>query len=121
LIVPERTLGSNLKNSEIGDLVGQYFAAHKLKAVVVTQGVRGSLLYERDHAAQRIPTEKVDAVDTNGAGDVFAGAFTWSVVRGLDLVSASLMATHCAAVMCQWIGNDGIRHLESRDVVQSWE
>src|SRR3989442_1658495 len=41
--------------------------------VLVTLGARGALLLD-EHGARVIPAPRTNAVDTTGAGDVFAGA-----------------------------------------------
>lgn len=58
--------------------------------VVVTLGERGALLYVRgdEAGARHVPAPSVEAVDTTGAGDAFAGAFAYAVSRGADPVKA---------------------------------
>lgn len=58
--------------------------------VVVTLGERGALLYVpgSEEGATHIQAPEVEAVDTTGAGDAFAGAFAYAVLREADPVRA---------------------------------
>jgi ribokinase len=58
--------------------------------VVVTLGERGALLHVPGSGAEarRIRAPEVEAVDTTGAGDAFAGAFAYAVSREADPVRA---------------------------------
>ena len=44
-----------------------------------------------------IPAHTVTAVDTNGAGDMFAGAFLYAITHGQDFVTAGKFASLAAA------------------------
>jgi sugar/nucleoside kinase (ribokinase family) len=45
----------------------------------------------------------VDAVDSNGAGDMFAGAFLYALTRGEDFPTAGRFASLAAGtVVSQW-------------------
>ncbi len=80
-------------------------AASKLKRItksfVITRGGDGAILFDGE-TTHEIAAEKVDAVNTNGAGDMFAGAFFYSLWRGSDMRSACEFASKAAAaVVCQ--------------------
>ena len=46
----------------------------------------------------------VEVVDTNGAGDMFAGAFLHSVVKGKSFYDAGVFANEAAARLVQHFG-----------------
>jgi len=74
-------------------------AVEKLKAVagsfVITRGAEGALTWDGEALAE-IPPHKVHAVDSNGAGDMFAGAFLYAITRGEDFATAGRFASLAA-------------------------
>ncbi|MDN6694559.1 MAG: ribokinase [Corynebacterium casei] len=65
-------------------------------SVVLTLGAQGALV-AADKELIDIPTPKVTAVDTTGAGDAFAGALCARLLEGDDLVQAASFAAHVGA------------------------
>ncbi len=45
-----------------------------------------------------VRAEKVEAVDTEGAGDVFTGAFTYFYARTYDILKSARFANKIAAI-----------------------
>lgn len=87
------------------------------RQVVVTCGARGALIFDSGtiHAVSGVPTQ---AVDTNGAGDTFAGAFLYAVARGRDVQTAGTLACHAASQVVSDFGprlsGDALRSLRSQ-------
>ena len=80
-------------------------AVEKLKAIshsfVVTRGADGAVLYDGTQQ-HHVPSQKVNAVNTNGAGDMFAGAFFYALWTGTNMLEACKFASKAAgAVVCQ--------------------
>ena len=77
-------------------------AAESLKSIaktlVITLGSKGALLFDGEKYIQIAP-HKVNAVDSNGAGDMFAGAFLFAVSTGLDFETAGRLASLSAATL----------------------
>ena len=46
----------------------------------------------------------VDAVDSNGSGDVFHGAFAFAVTKGFDYYNACIFSSAVSALKCTKIG-----------------
>ncbi len=74
-------------------------AIDKLKQVAntfaITLGARGAITFDGERLSE-IPPHKVEAVDTNGAGDMFAGAFLYALTRGEDFGTAGRFASLAA-------------------------
>jgi sulfofructose kinase len=72
----------------------------------VTLGRQGALVWDgaRFHYA---PAYRVDAVDTTGAGDIFHGAFLYSVVHGWPLARALDFSCAAAGLNCTAVGARG--------------
>lgn len=59
---------------------------------VITQGSNGAMIYDGDTFIDIEPYE-VKAVDTNGAGDMFAGAFLYGITNGMGCAGAGKLAS----------------------------
>ncbi len=66
-----------------------------IKDVIVTLGSRGAM-WVNDGGAKIFPSEKVDAVDTTGAGDAFIGCFSHVLVHTGDIEKAITIANRYA-------------------------
>ncbi len=75
-------------------------AAEALKSVartfVITRGAQGALTFD-GQTLTVIAATPVTAVDTNGAGDMFAGAFLYAITRGEDYATAGRFASLAAS------------------------
>ena len=67
------------------------------RSVVVTLGASGALVLGHDDTATRIPSPRVTAVDTTGAGDAFTGALAWRLAVGDSLADAVRLAVEVGA------------------------
>lgn len=68
-----------------------------LTNVIVTMGSRGSLLVTAEET-QLVPSLKVDAVDSTGAGDAFIGCFVDTYARTGDVLGSMQRASKYAAL-----------------------
>ncbi len=66
------------------------------KSFAVTLGAKGALIHDGENLFE-VPGTQVDAVDTNGAGDMFAGAFLYALSAGHDFELAARFANQAAA------------------------
>ncbi|HLV47903.1 MAG TPA: adenosine kinase [Aliidiomarina sp.] len=73
------------------------------KEVVVTRGKEGAVIGTREKRVQ-IPGFKVKAIDTNGAGDMFAGAYLYGVTQGWSTAQAGTLASRSAAELVTHYG-----------------
>ncbi|MEU4674220.1 ribokinase [Amycolatopsis sp. NPDC023774] len=67
------------------------------RAAVVTLGAKGAVVAAADGVTE-VASPKVEAVDTTGAGDAFAGALAAALAEGVDLVDAARRAVKVAAI-----------------------
>ena len=74
------------------------------KVVCLTRGPQGCLVIENGQATQ-VAAPVVKAVDTNGAGDMFAGAFLYAATHGYSHAQAADLANRAAAAVVSQHGN----------------
>jgi sugar/nucleoside kinase (ribokinase family) len=87
------------------DLEAVRSALKKLaKTVCFTRGPEGSEVLTADQS-WHVPAEKVKAIDTNGAGDMFAGAFLYAITRGYAPKQAAALGNQAAATVVSQHGN----------------
>ena len=73
------------------------------KTFVITRGAGGSLSYDGTNLVQT-PGVTANAVDTNGAGDMFAGAFLYAINSGHSYVWAAKFANAASARVVSQFG-----------------
>ncbi|MDG2090888.1 MAG: adenosine kinase [Gammaproteobacteria bacterium] len=82
-------------------------AAETLKTIaktyVITLGSKGALLFDGENYID-ISSHKITALDSNGAGDMFAGAFLYGISTGLDFETAGRLASLSAATIVSQFG-----------------
>ena len=70
---------------------------------VITLGSKGAITWD-GKALHRVPACPVTAVNTNGAGDMFAGAFLYALSRGETDLRATEFATLAAGEVVKYFG-----------------
>jgi ribokinase len=73
------------------------------KVLSITSGERGSLNVSQNEFLE-IPSFKVDAIDTTGAGDVFHGGYIYGLLKSWNLRNTAVFASAVAAMKCRKIG-----------------
>jgi sugar/nucleoside kinase (ribokinase family) len=73
------------------------------KAFVITLGADGALIFDGNKLISVAGCE-VTAIDTNGAGDMFAGAFLYAITAGQSYEQAGLLASRSAAQVVSQFG-----------------
>jgi sulfofructose kinase len=73
--------------------------------VVLTMEEKGCIVGTKETLIYQ-PSYKVTAIDTNGAGDVFFGSFTYGLLRDWSLEKAAHFASAAAARSCGIFGKD---------------
>lgn len=82
------------------------------RVAAVTRGEHG-VVWREDGGTHRLPAFPVAVVDTNGAGDVFHGAYAFAIASGRTVGEAMEFASAAAALKCtRPIGRAGIPTLD---------
>lgn len=75
----------------------------KAARFAVTLGARGALLFDGNEYIN-IEPHAVKAVDSNGAGDMFSGAFLYGLSRGYDFRTAGNIASLASSIVVSQFG-----------------
>jgi len=75
------------------------YETYSPEVVVITRGKVGGVIYD-GNAMKDYPAFTVDAVDTNGSGDVFHGAFAFCMAKCYDYYKACVFSSAVSALKC---------------------
>jgi len=108
ILTPNETEASMIAGIPVTDTASAIEAARVIcekgvQTVIITLGAKGALIYTKDFI-QEIPTEKVEAIDTTAAGDVFNGALAVALVENRSLPDAVSFACKAASISVTRIG-----------------
>jgi sulfofructose kinase len=94
------------------EAAAQLYEKYHPEVLIITQGSKGGFIWE-DGKAVRYPVFPVNAVDSNGAGDTFHGAFVAARVKGMTIAEAAAFASATSALKCTRVGaQEGIPGFE---------
>lgn len=108
LITPNNTEVEMLTGIKVSDEAGCLAAANQLKKrgvknVIITLGDEGAYV-NTDEFTGMIKAEKVNVVDTTGAGDIFNGSLALALSQGRGMEDAVRFATQVAGISVTRIG-----------------
>ena len=87
----------------VADAARKLWQLYSPKVIVITQGKEGGIIFDGEQVL-RYPAFPVDAVDTNGSGDVFHGAFAFAIIQGLDYKRCCVFSSAVSALKCTQVG-----------------
>jgi len=102
-IVPIETLSALTTEADMLASIIKLYQISKTP-VTITMGELGSLLYDGSRI-EFLPSLMIKAVDTNGAGDVYRGAFAYGTLSGWDQRTCAIFANTAAGLQCTRLGN----------------
>lgn len=73
------------------------------KTFAITLGANGAAVYDGNNMIN-IDAHSVKAVDTNGAGDLFAGAFMYGLTHGMPFEQAGKIASKASSIIVSQFG-----------------
>jgi len=110
LPIMERSSIVFLNASEIRAITGKDYkkGSHLLiekgaKTIAITLGDKGCYLRDR-MGEYRVRAERVDVVDTTGAGDAFSTGFLYGLISGRDIVESGRLGNRVAALCIRKFG-----------------
>ena len=108
ILTPNEIEAGAISGIPVTDTASAIEAARRIcalgvKTVIITLGSKGALVYT-DTFQLEIPAEKVDAVDTTAAGDVFNGALSVALSENKSILDAIQFASKAASISVTRIG-----------------
>lgn len=104
VIIPSEEFALGVTGENNADRAAKVlFDRYAPQVVVVTCGKRGGVMCDAD-GVKSYAAYAVDAVDSNGAGDVFHGAFAYALLSGFDMFKACRFSSAVSALKCTKVG-----------------
>ena len=104
IIIPSAEFAMGHTNTkDIETAAKAMFEKYTPEIVVVTDGKNGGIMYDGNEM-WHYPAFEVNAVDSNGAGDVFHGAFAFGVQTGYNYKKCCIFASAVSALKCMGVG-----------------
>jgi ribokinase len=95
--------GMSVRDRDEAEAAARWLLKQGVKAVVITLGAEGALV-ATENGIENVPGQKVEVVDTTGAGDAFSGALAVALAEGMELAEAVAFSNAAAALQVTKIG-----------------
>ena len=103
LIPSEEFALGHTKTERAEDAAKILFEKYNPEILVITQGKEGGIIFDGKEI-NRYPAFLVEAVDSNGSGDVFHGAFAFAITNKMSYNKACVFSSAVSALKCTKIG-----------------
>lgn len=104
ILIPSEEFALSITGCEKAeDAALMLYGTYRPEVVVITQGKKGGIIFDGEDITS-YPAFPAKAVDTNGAGDVFHGAFAAGVIKGFDYLKCCYFASAVSAIKCTRVG-----------------
>ena len=95
--------GIKVENVKSAENAGKWLIDKGVKTVILTLGESGAVLVTKQEV-EYFPAPQIQAVDTTGAGDIFSGAFFFSLQNGKTIKESIKFAVVAASLSTTKIG-----------------
>ncbi len=104
ILIPSESFALKFTGKDtVDDAIMDLYLKYKPKVLVVTQGPRGGT-YIEDEKVHHYEAFKINCIDSNGAGDIFHGAFLVAYLEGKSLLDSIYFASATSALKCMKVG-----------------
>lgn len=104
ILIPSKEFAlSFTESNDVGIAAEKLYEKFSPKAVVITCGKDGGVLYT-EKGLESYPIYPAEVVDSNGAGDVFHGAFAYALAKGFDLTKCCHFSSAVSGLKCTGVG-----------------
>ena len=91
------------KCATVEEAAKKLYDTYSPEVVIITMGKDGGILYDGE-GVKAYPIYPAEVVDSNGAGDVFHGAFAAGLCYGFDFLKCCHFSSAVSAMKCMGIG-----------------
>lgn len=103
MIPSEEFALGHTKTEDVKEAAKKLYELYSPEVIVITRGKIGGILYDGKEFFE-YPAFLVKAVDSNGSGDVFHGAFAAALCKGYDYKKACIFSSAVSAIKCTGYG-----------------
>lgn len=103
MIPSEEFALKHTKSETVEEAAKKLMETYSPEIVVITSGKKGGLYFDGAEMFS-YPAFEVKAVDTNGSGDVFHGAFAAGIIHGYNYKECCYFSSATSAIKCTGIG-----------------
>ena len=104
ILIPSEEFALNYTGEKTAEAAAKkLFDKYNPDVVIVTQGKNGGIIYD-GKTVDSYPAFLVDAVDSNGSGDVFHGAFAFAITKNTEYKKACVFSSAVSALKCTKVG-----------------
>ncbi len=105
-------LGEEMSDRALAERGSARLAEQYQADIIMTLGKLGSVVCDGGKVAF-VPSKKVHAIETTGAGDSFIGGTAYALIQGMSLTQACEFATCCSAItVCRMGAQDSMPTIE---------
>lgn len=90
-------MGQPIDSMEKAESAADTLSGRFENTCIITMGKEGAVVSD-GNTHEQIPSMKVNAIETTGAGDSFIGGVAYAVMQGMTIFDACRFATKCSAV-----------------------
>ncbi len=103
-LIPSEEFARKMTGADAAEEAAEIlYRCFRPEVLVITEGKKGGILLD-GQGLRRYESYPVEAVDTNGCGDTFHGAFAAAKIYGMDNDRACRYASAAAAMKCMRLG-----------------
>ena len=104
ILIPSESFALKFTGKDnVDEAIMELYIKYKPQVLVVTQGPKGGT-YIEDGKVNHYEAFKIDCLDSNGAGDIFHGAFLVAYSEGKSLLDSIYFASATSALKCTRVG-----------------
>ncbi len=104
ILIPSFEFATQITNTtDAPSAAKALYSKYNPDVVVITDGKNGGYMYNGAECVH-YDAFSVNAVDTNGAGDVFHGAFAYALTHGFNFYQSCIFSSAVSALKCTKVG-----------------